>query len=78
VTFHAPSARCFPTFPPAAVKDDRHLTVVGEDSLEVDVVIDGITRHDEEQILTRGGSCLLLAFTALAQGVSGHRWFATQ
>jgi hypothetical protein len=41
-------------------------------------MIDGITRHDEEQILTRGEFRLPLAFTALAQGVSGHRASTTQ
>jgi hypothetical protein len=78
VAFRIPSARCCPTFSPAAIKDDRHPAVVGKGSLEVFVMIDGITRHDEEQILTRGEFRLPLAFTALAQGVSGHHASTTQ
>jgi len=78
VAFRTRSARCCPTFSPAAIKDDRHPAVVGEGSLEVFVVIDGITRHDEEQILTRREFRLPLAFTTFVQGISGHRASTTQ
>ena len=41
-------------------------------------MIEGLTRHDEEQILTRGDLGLPLEFPALVQGVSGHRASTTQ
>jgi hypothetical protein len=41
-------------------------------------MVDGITRHDEEQILTRGEFRLPLTFTALVQGISRHRASTTQ
>ncbi len=41
-------------------------------------MIDGITRHDEEQILTRREFRLPLAFTTFVQGISGHRASTTQ
>jgi hypothetical protein len=78
VAFRISSARWCPTFAPAAIEDDRHPAVVGEGALEVFVMIDGIARHDEEQILTRREFRLPLAFTPLLQGVSGHRASITQ
>jgi hypothetical protein len=46
-TFWLASTRCLPTFPRTAIEDDRHLLVVGEGSLEVFVIVQGIARDDD-------------------------------
>src|SRR5437899_10553425 len=64
----------FRRFPRPAVEDDRHLRVVGEGSLEVFVMVEGVTRDDEDQTGLWAGFCLPLGFTPLRQRVSGQDW----
>src|SRR5438034_11126224 len=72
-TFWPPSTWRLPTFGRAAIEDDRHSAIVGEGRLEVFVIVQGVTRHDEEQTWTCGGCSLPIAFTTVPSRVSGHR-----
>ncbi|PYN83936.1 MAG: hypothetical protein DMD96_00440 [Candidatus Rokuibacteriota bacterium] len=69
--FSLRSARRVPMVRPA-IKDDRDLLIVREDSFEMLVVVESIARHDEEQVPAGNGFRWSLAHTTLRQRVSGH------
>src|SRR5437870_10085107 len=62
-----------PPFGRTAIEDDRHPVIAGEGPPEMFVIVQGVTRHDEEQTGTWGGWRLPIVFTTLPWRVSGHR-----
>src|SRR2546422_7932594 len=61
--FRSPSrsAGGLATFSDAAIEDDDHPLVVGEDALEILVLLRGMPGHDEEETWTWVGLCLPIA-----------------
>src|SRR2546427_12313712 len=62
-----------PPFGRTAIEDDRHPVIAGEGPPEMFVIVQGVTRHDEEQTGTWGGWRFPIVFTTLPWRVSGHR-----